>query len=160
MGENQMNKLLKAVVVATALALPMSASAAVTAPSPFTVTVNLTGSCTVSVAGNFVFNVTAGVAFPGASSNQNVSVTCTNNMAYAVNLDGVAANGGGTAAGIPYTLSLPAGAYAASGTGAAQTYALTAAVAAATYAGDCAAPATSVPGGCTQTNNHTVTVVF
>jgi spore coat protein U-like protein len=155
-----MKKLLKAVVLATAIAIPMSASAITTAPSPFTVTVNLTGACTVSVAGNFTFNVTAGVAFAGASSPQNVSVTCTNGMGYAVNLDGAAANTGGTAAGIPYTLTLPPGAYAATGNGAAQTHVLTAAIAAATYAGSCLPPATPVAGGCTQTNTHNVTVVF
>jgi len=117
-----MNKLLKTLAVATTVALAPAAHAA-TATSPFTVSVTLTSVCTVTAPANVTFVYTSFQVGAAASAGGGYTVSCTNNLPYTMSLDA----GGGTVAGLAYTVAAPAGGF--TGTGAAVAHTITGSIA-------------------------------
>lgn len=142
-----MNKLIKAVAIATVAALIPAANAATTT-SNFNVTVNLTPVCTVTSAPTDVaFTYTSFQAAAAASTGGNFTVRCTNTLGYAFSLDATPS----TLIGLNYALTLPT---ATAGTGAAQNYQITGSMAAG-QSGTCAGPAS-----CAASHVRTLTVTF
>lgn len=143
-----MNRVIKAVALATILATSAAVHAGTVGPTNFNVTVNLTSSCSLTTAPSDVaFTYTSFQGAPSVATPSSFAVKCTNLRPYTMALDAAA----GTVIGLNYTIALSAA--GGTGTGIDQNYSITGNMAAG-QSGTCAG------ASCVGTDVRTLTITY
>jgi hypothetical protein len=143
-----MNKVAKAVALASILGAATLANAATVGPQNFNVTVNLTSSCSLTAAPTDVaFTYTSFQVGAATATPSNFSVKCTNLRPYTMALDATS----GTVIGLNYTIALSSG--GSTGTGVDQNFQITGSMAGG-QSGNCAA------ASCNGTDVRTLTITY
>ncbi len=151
--------------IAAAAMLGATTAEAATAAGTFDVTINLATTCTVdttTLAPTIDYVADAATATYGGGTG--FSVTCTNGVGYGLSLDTGGANYVSTTfpdynytdstTGLNYTLGLPAGSGALTGSGGVQNHTLSATLTTLPQTGTC------TTATCQGINTHTLTVTY
>jgi len=142
-----MNKVAKAVALASILGAATLANAGTVGPQNFNVTVNLTSSCSLTAAPTDVAFTYTSFGGAATATPSNFTVKCTNLRPYTLALDATS----GTVIGLNYTIALSSA--AATGTGVDQAFQITGNMVAG-QSGNCAG------ASCTGTDVRTLTITY
>jgi hypothetical protein len=142
-----MNRIAKAVALASILGAATLANAGTVGPQNFNVTVNLTSSCALTAAPTDVAFTYTSFGGAATATPSDFKVKCTNLRPYTMALDATT----GTVIGLNYTIALSAA--GGTGTGLDQSYQITGTMAGG-QSGNCAA------ASCTGTDVRTLTITY